>query len=72
MQHASSTTAMPPQATPAGTASAWDEAAAVGFDMSQIEHNLTLSVWERIRAHSRALTMAIALREAMEKRDAGL
>ena len=38
--------------------------------MSLIEHNLTLSVWERIRAHSRALAMALALREAMEKRDA--
>jgi len=38
--------------------------------MSLVEHNMTLSVWERIRAHSRALAMALALREAMEKRDA--
>lgn len=56
----------PPPSTP----SAWEEAERAGFDMSLIEHNLTLSVWERIRAHSRALAMALALREAMEKRDA--
>jgi len=56
----------PPSTTP----SAWEDAERAGFDMSLIEHNLTLSVWERIRAHSRALAMALALREAMEKRDA--
>jgi len=56
----------PPPTTP----SAWEEAERAGFDMSLIEHNLTLSVWERIRAHSRALEMALALREAREKRDA--
>jgi hypothetical protein len=55
---------------PPATPSAWEEAERAGFDMSLIEHNLTLSVWERIRAHSRALAMALALREAMEKRDA--
>jgi hypothetical protein len=51
------------------TLSAWEQAEREGFDMSLIEHSLTLSVWERIRAHSRALAMALALREAMEKRD---
>lgn len=55
---------------PPSALSAWEEAERDGFDMSLIEHNLTLSVWERIRAHSRALAMALALREAMEKRDA--
>ena len=57
----------PPQPS---TLSAWEEAERAGFDMSLIEHSLTLNVWERIRAHSRALAMALALREAMEKRDA--
>ncbi len=61
----------PPESPPPPNApSAWEEAERAGFDMSLIEHNLTLSVWERIRAHSRALAMALALREAMEKRDA--
>jgi hypothetical protein len=61
----------PPEAPPPlATPSAWEEAERAGFDMSLIEHNLSLSVWERIRAHSRALAMALALREAMEKRDA--
>jgi hypothetical protein len=40
--------------------------------MSVVEANLQLSVWERIRAHSRALNTAVALREAMEKRNAGV
>jgi hypothetical protein len=61
----------PPESpTPPTGLSAWEEAERAGFDMSLIEHNLTLSVWERIRAHSRALAMALVLREGMEKRDA--
>jgi len=55
---------------PVTTLSAWGQAEREGFDMSLIEHSLSLSVWERIRAHSRALAMALTLREAMEKRDA--
>lgn len=61
----------PPESPPPlTTLSAWEEAERAGFDMSLIEHDLTLSVWKRIRAHSRALAMALALREAMEKCDA--
>ncbi|EEF59114.1 hypothetical protein [Pedosphaera parvula] len=45
---------------------AWKAAEAEGYDMSLIEENLRKTPEERIRAHSRALAMATALREAME------
>jgi hypothetical protein len=50
--------------------SAWEEAEAAGFDMSLVASNLDLSVVERIRQHDRALTLALALRKAMEAADA--
>jgi len=38
------------------------------IDLSLIQSNLRLSVWERILQHSRALETACLLREAMKKR----
>jgi len=46
---------------------AWKTAEAAGFDMSVIEANLRLTPWERILNHSRALNLALQLREAMQK-----
>lgn len=46
---------------------AWEAARAFGFDLSLIETNLELTPAERVRKHSRALAMAIALREAGER-----
>ncbi|HSF07371.1 MAG TPA: hypothetical protein VLG10_16445 [Methylomirabilota bacterium] len=51
--------------------SAWKEAEAYGFDMSLIEANLRRTPAERIRAHARALALAIALRQQMKNRRAG-
>ena len=39
-------------------------------DTAQMEANLRLTPWERIRRHSRALTMAESLRQAMARRQA--
>jgi hypothetical protein len=50
---------------------AWKAAEAEGYDMSLIEENLRKTPMERIRAHSRALSMAMELREAMEKQHGG-
>ena len=50
---------------------AWRAAERYGCDMSLIECNLQKTVPERIQAHARALTTALALRRAMEQRDAG-
>jgi hypothetical protein len=49
---------------------AWQQAAGAGFDMSVVEANLQLTVWERLQVHSRALNTALMLREAMEQRHA--
>lgn len=48
--------------------SAWREAESYGCDMSLIEANLRKTPAERIRAHSRALATAFALREGMARR----
>jgi len=45
---------------------AWAAAEVYGCDMSLVESNLRKAPAERIRAHSRALAAALALREAME------
>jgi len=50
---------------------AWAAAEAYGCDMSLLESNLRKVPAERIRAHSRALGAALALREAMESRAVG-
>ena len=55
----------------AGGPSAWQAAEAYGFDMSLIEANLRRTPAERIRAHGRALALAVVLREAMRRRRAG-
>jgi hypothetical protein len=52
-------------------ASAWKTAEAYGFDMSLIEANLRRTPAERIRAHARALALAVSLRERMKNRRAG-
>ncbi|MFH1733005.1 MAG: hypothetical protein ABIF82_15335 [Planctomycetota bacterium] len=49
---------------------AWRAAEDYGIDMSLIESNLRKTPAERVRAHSRALATALALREAMKKRNA--
>ncbi len=49
--------------------SAWEEAEAEGMDMSLVECNLRRTVWERLVVHDRALTLALDLRRAMEKRN---
>ena len=48
---------------------AWEEAEAEGMDMSLVECNLGRTVWERMVVHDRALTLALDLRRAMEKRN---
>jgi hypothetical protein len=49
---------------------AWKAAEAYGIDMSLIESNLRKTPEERIRSHGRVLEMALALREAMRRRNA--
>lgn len=52
--------------------SAWQEAIDAGDDMSLIEANLALSYQERCVQHDRAITLAMALREAAFKQIHGL
>jgi hypothetical protein len=49
----------------------WDAARDTGVDVSLIESNLRKTPQERIRAHSRALNQAMALKEAIKKRSNG-
>ncbi len=48
--------------------SAWDEAEHYGMDMSGLLANLNKTVLDRIRNHDRALSLALALRQAMADR----
>jgi len=48
---------------------AWEEAEAEGMDMSLIECNLRRTVWERMVTHDRALSFALELRQAMQRRE---
>jgi hypothetical protein len=57
------------RAQPVGPA--WRAAERFGCDMSLIECNLRKTVQQRIRAHTRALATAAALRQAMEQRGGG-
>ena len=50
------------------TRTAWEEAEAEGMDMSLIECNLRRTVWERMVTHDRALSFALELRQAMQRR----
>ena len=54
-----------------GGTSAWETAEAYGFDMSLIEANLRRTPADRIRAHARALALAITLRQQMKNWRAG-
>ena len=47
--------------------SAWEAAEAEGMDMSLVEDNLRKTPIERLRAHDRALTLALKLRKAMQE-----
>jgi hypothetical protein len=47
----------------------WQEAVEYGFDMSLIEDNLMKTPAERVRAHTYALHEALALREAMRRKN---
>ena len=49
--------------------SAWEEAEAEGMDMSLVEGNLRKTPIERLRAHDRALALALKLRKAMQEYD---
>jgi len=51
--------------------SAWEQAEQEGFDMSLIESNLRKTPSERIRNHARALQMALQLRQAVKRKNAG-
>jgi hypothetical protein len=53
------------QPKPSSQPDAWQEAERYGFDMSLIEANLRKTPLERIRAHDRALSLAMTLRKAM-------
>jgi hypothetical protein len=52
--------------------SAWEEAQRIGCDMSLIEANLELSYQERCLRHDRAISSAMALREAALRQIPGL
>ena len=45
----------------------WKRAEGAGLDMSLLEANLRRTPLERIRAHDRALAMALALRAAVKR-----
>lgn len=51
-----------------GHGRAWRAAEAAGIDMSLVESALRKTPADRLRAHDRALGVALALRQAMEKR----
>jgi hypothetical protein len=57
-----------PQHRSTGKPDPWQEAERYGFDMSVVEANLRKTPLERIRAHDRALSLALALRQAMKER----
>jgi len=46
---------------------AWRAAEAAGVDMSLLEHSLSLSAWERLVEHQRALELAEMLQTAKIK-----
>ena len=52
-----------------GKSDPWQEAERYGFDMSVVAANLTKTPLERIRAHDRALSLAMALRQAMTEKE---
>jgi hypothetical protein len=51
-----------------GERTAWAAAEAYGCDMSLLESSLRRTPAERIKVHARALAVALALREATERR----
>jgi len=56
------------QPEPSSELDAWKEAERFGIDMSLLLANLRRTPLERIRAHDRALSLAMALRQAMRMR----
>jgi hypothetical protein len=59
-----------PHFKPSSEGDAWQEAERLGIDTSLLLANLRRTPLERIKAHDRALSMAIALRQAMRERHA--
>lgn len=59
-----------PQTKRSSESDAWTEAERFGIDMSLLLANLRRTPLERIRAHDRALSMAMALRQAMREKHA--
>jgi hypothetical protein len=59
-----------PQSKPSNKPDAWQEAERLGIDTSLLLANLRRTPLERIRAHDRALSLAMALRKAMRERHA--
>jgi len=57
-----------PHSKPSSEGDAWQEAERLGIDTSLLLANLRRTPLERIRAHDRALSTAMALRKAMEER----
>jgi hypothetical protein len=55
---------------PSSEDDAWQEAERLGIDTSLLLANLRRTPLERIRAHDRAVSMAMALRKAMRERNA--
>jgi hypothetical protein len=53
---------MPPDAGPA-----WREAAAVGMDMSLIEHSLAQSPAQRLAAHQQVLDFVVEVQPEMDR-----
>jgi hypothetical protein len=59
-----------PQSKRPWKADAWQEAERLGIDTSLLLANLSRTPLERIRAHDRALSMAMALRQGMREKHA--
>ena len=59
-----------PHTKPSSEGDAWQEAERLGIDTSLLLANLSRTPLERIRAHDRAVSLAIALRKAMRERHA--
>lgn len=47
--------------------SAWENALALGLDMSLVEINLAKSPWERLKDHDQSLAFADLLRQAVHR-----
>ncbi len=60
-----------PLVLPVPDTAAWREVEALGMDVALLYHSWRLTPEERIREHSGALNLAVALRESGQKYHAG-